>query len=152
MRTLDSVCVCVCWPNGTLLVPACSIDIAMGFDISKRSGVSGEMLITGHPALHTFLPEISHYVSTIKGLACSGPTPDKANVGYRVLRGDGSTLYDVSFDAYSDAVVDKVMTLPLGEPTYFNTALLKSFQEKFNQSRAGVKVSPTGLCTKLIHI
>lgn len=124
----------------------------MGFDISKRSGASGEMLITGHAALQNFLPEIAHYVSSIKGLCCAGPTPVKTNMGYRVVRQDGSTLYDFNFEPYSRAVVEKVMTVSLAEPTYFNTALLNSFQEKFSQSRAGVKVSPTGLQTKVIHL
>lgn len=124
----------------------------MGFDISKRSGVSGEMLITGHAALQTFLPEIAHYLSTIKGLCCAGPTPVSTNMGYRVVRQDGSILYDFNFEAYSRDVVDKVMTISLAEPTYFNTALLKSFQEKFSKSRSGVKVSPTGLHTKMIHL
>lgn len=110
------------------------------------------MLITGHTALQNFLPEIAHYVSSIKGLCCVGRMPVKTNMGYRVVRQDGSMLYDVNFEPYSTAVVNKVMTLSLAEPTYFNTALLKSFQEKFSQSRAGVKVSPTGLCIKEIHL
>lgn len=110
------------------------------------------MLITGHAALQNFLPEIAHYVSSIKGLCCAGPTPIKTNMGYRVVRQDGSTLYDFNFEPYSRGVVDNVMTISLAEPTYFNTALLKSFQEKFSQSRAGVKVSPTGLHTKVIHL
>lgn len=110
------------------------------------------MLITGHAALQNFLPEIGHYLSSIKGLCCAGPTPVKTNMGYRVVRQDGSTLYDFNFEPYSRGVVDKVMTISLAEPTYFNTALLKSFQEKFSQSRAGVKVSPTGLHSKVIHL
>ncbi|XP_011603520.2 collagen alpha-6(VI) chain isoform X2 [Takifugu rubripes] len=135
-KVVDTICESKLIPDR----PGCSIDIAMGFDISKRSGASGEMLITGHAALQTFLPEIAHYVSSIKGLCCAGPTPVKTNMGYRVVRQDGSTLYDFNFEPYSRGVVDKVMTISLAEPTYFNTALLKSFQEKFSQSRAGVKV------------
>ncbi|XP_070768321.1 collagen alpha-6(VI) chain-like [Enoplosus armatus] len=119
----------------------CSIDIAMGFDISRRTGAPGEMLISGHTKLQTFLPEIAHYVSTVQGLCCVGPAPVKTNIAYRVVSRDGRSLYDFNFEGYSDDVVKKVMTLNLAEPTYFNTALLKSFGDKFTaESRAGVKV------------
>lgn len=125
------------------LAPGCSIDIAMGFDISQRPGTFGEMLISGHPSLQTFLPEIVHYVSSIKGLCCAGPTPIKTNIAFRVVRRDGSILYDFNFEPYSADVVNKVMTVSLAEPTYFNAALLKSFREKFTKSGAGVKVRLT---------
>ncbi|XP_070768097.1 collagen alpha-6(VI) chain-like [Enoplosus armatus] len=119
----------------------CSIDIAMGFDISRRTGAPGEMLISGHTKLQTFLPEIAHYVSSVQGLCCVGPAPIKTNIAYRVVSRDGRSLHDFNFEGYSDDVVKKVMTLNLAEPTYFNTALLKSFGDKFTaESRAGVKV------------
>ncbi|XP_045899701.1 collagen alpha-6(VI) chain isoform X2 [Micropterus dolomieu] len=119
----------------------CSIDIAMGFDITRRTGAPGEMLVSGHTKLQTFLPEIAHYVSSVEGLCCVGPAPIKTNIAYRVVGRDGRSLYDLNFEGYSEDVVRKVMTLNLAEPTYFNTALLKSFGQKFSaESRAGVKV------------
>ncbi|XP_029361065.1 collagen alpha-6(VI) chain isoform X2 [Echeneis naucrates] len=121
-------------------VKSCTIDIAMGFDISQRTGAVNEMLISGHNKLHSFLPEIAHYVSTVSGLCCvNGPV--KTNIGYRLVSRDGRTLYDFNFEEYTEEVVRKVMTTTVPEPTYFNTALLKSFGEKFRvQSNAGVKV------------
>nr|XP_046254479.1 collagen alpha-6(VI) chain-like isoform X2 [Scatophagus argus] len=117
----------------------CSIDIAMGFDIS-RTRAAGEMLVSGHTKLQTFLPEIAHYVSSVQGLCCTGP-PIKTNIAYRVADRNGRPLYDFNFEDYSEEVVREVMTLSLTEPTYFNTALLKSFGEKFKaESEAGVKV------------
>ncbi len=128
----------------------CSIDIAMGFDISQRNRAPGETLISGHPKLQTFLPEIVHYVSSIQGLCCVGPV--KSNIAFRVVSRDGRSLYDFNFEGYSEDVVRKVMTSNLAEPTYFNTALLKSFEEKFNtQSRAGVKVSLRCSTKSYIH-
>lgn len=116
----------------------------MGFDISQRTGASGEMLISGHTKLQTFLPEIAQYISAVKGLCCVGPAPIKTSIAYRLVRQDGSSLYDFNFEEYSGDVLKKVMTLTLEEPTYFNAALLKSFGEKFSsQSGAGVKVSLT---------
>lgn len=99
------------------------------------------MLVSGHAALQSFLPEIAHYVSSVSGLCCAGPTPVHPNIGYRVVAPDGRTLYDFNFEPHSSEVVKKVMTSSLAEPTAFNTALLKSFQEKFRRSQAGVKVS-----------
>ncbi len=120
----------------------CSIDIAMGFDISRRSGAAGEMLISGQTKLQTFLPEIASYISSVQGLCCTGPEPVQTNMAFRVVSRDGRTLYDFNFEGYSADVLNKVMTLNLAEPTYFNSALLRSFGEKFKaDSGAGVKVS-----------
>ncbi|KAF7641602.1 hypothetical protein LDENG_00276410 [Lucifuga dentata] len=113
----------------------------MGFDISQRTGAPGETLVSGQTKLRTFLPEIVHYVSSIHGLCCTGTAPIKTNIAFRVVSHDGRTLYDFNFEEYSEDVVRKVMTLQLSEPTFFNTALLNSFKEKFSsESRAGVKV------------
>ncbi|KAM6910513.1 collagen alpha-6(VI) chain [Xenentodon cancila] len=118
----------------------CTIDIAMGFDISRRRGVPGEILISGHNKLQAFLPEVARYISSVSGLCCIS-TPVKPNLAYRVLSPDGQLLYDTGFEAYNEDVVRKVMTLSLTLPTFFNTALLRSFGEKFKaESRAGVKV------------
>ncbi|XP_056236931.1 collagen alpha-6(VI) chain-like isoform X1 [Seriola aureovittata] len=119
---------------------SCTIDIAMGFDITQRPGAPGEMLISGHTKLQTFLPEIAHYISSVPGLCCVGTTPVTTNIAYRLVSRDGRTLYDYNFEDYSEEVVRKVMAVNLVEPTYFNTALLKSFEEKFRLSSAGVKV------------
>lgn len=111
----------------------------MGFDITRRSG---DTLVSGHSKLQTFLPEIAHYVSSVAGLCCAGPEPVQTNLAYRVVSQDGRLLYDFNFEGHSEKVLRKVMTVSLREPTYFNTALLKSFKDKFRvQSRAGVKVS-----------
>ncbi|XP_047190984.1 collagen alpha-6(VI) chain isoform X3 [Scophthalmus maximus] len=120
---------------------SCTIDIAMGFDISRSPRAPAEKLISGHSKLQTFLPQIAHYVSSVPSLCCVGPEPIKTNIGYRVVSRDGRSLDDFSFEEYSEEVLRRVMDLNLTEPTYFNTALMKSFGEKFStQSRAGVKV------------
>lgn len=122
------------------LPSGCSVNIAMGFDISRRTG--SQLLLGGQPKLQTFLPEIVHYMSNLQGLCCVGPTPIQADIGFRVVGRNGGILHDFNFEAYSDEVVRKVMELQISEPTYFNTALLESFMDKFNtQSKSGVKVS-----------
>uniref|UniRef100_A0A667YVW4 VWFA domain-containing protein n=1 Tax=Myripristis murdjan TaxID=586833 RepID=A0A667YVW4_9TELE len=119
----------------------CSVDIAMGFDISQRSGAPGQLLVSGQLKLERFLPEIVHYVSSMQGLCCTGTTPIKPNIAFRVVSRDGQSLYDFNFEEYNEDVVKKVMNLQMSEATYFNTALLQSFSNKFRaESRAGVKV------------
>ncbi|XP_030225221.1 collagen alpha-6(VI) chain isoform X3 [Gadus morhua] len=119
--------------------PACSIDVAIGFDMSQRSG--SQLLVSGFPKLRAALPEILHYVSTLNSLCCVQNTPIKPNIAFRLVGEDGRTLDDYNFEPFSEAVVDKVMNLQMSETTFFNTALLTSFQEKFNtQSKAGAKV------------
>ncbi|KAM9806315.1 collagen alpha-6(VI) chain isoform 1-T1 [Syngnathus typhle] len=122
---------------------SCSIDIAMGFDISQRSGRPGEMLVSGHNKLRTFLPEIVHYASSIQSLCCTGTEPIETKIGYRVVKQDGGTLYDFKFKPYdpNDDVVSKVMSWNLNVPTRLNRAMLKSFGQKFkDDSKGGVKV------------
>uniref|UniRef100_A0A671X2H5 VWFA domain-containing protein n=1 Tax=Sparus aurata TaxID=8175 RepID=A0A671X2H5_SPAAU len=118
----------------------CTIDVAMGFDITRRSGAPAETLVSGHNLLRTLLPEIAHYVTSKPGLCCVDPLRIRTSIGYRVVSQDGRTLYDTSFEGYSDDVVRKVSTFNLPQPTYFNTALLKSLGEKLKASGAGVKV------------
>ncbi|CAK6982639.1 collagen alpha-6(VI) chain [Scomber scombrus] len=117
--------------------PSCSIDIAFGFDISRRQ--RGSELVSDHIKLQTFLPDIARYVSSVKGLCCTGTEPIHPNIGFRVLRRNSPE--DYKFEPYSEETVSKVMKLNMAEPTYFNTDLLSSFEEKFRiQSNAGVKV------------
>ncbi|KAM4735979.1 collagen alpha-6(VI) chain isoform 2-T3 [Anableps anableps] len=115
----------------------CTIDIAMGFDISRRNG---ETLVSSQSKLQIFLPEITQYLSSVPRLCCTN-TPIRTNLAYRLVGREGRTLYDFNFEGYNEDVVRKVMTSSLREPTFFNTALLRSFEEKFRaESRAGVKV------------
>ncbi|XP_053183672.1 collagen alpha-6(VI) chain-like [Scomber japonicus] len=121
--------------------PECSIDIAIGFDISKRTGLPGEMLVSGHHNLRKNLPQIMHYISSVSSLCCFYGTKINTSIAFQVVDdSNGRSLYDTNFEEYSEDVLQKVMTLPMTQPTYFNTALLNSFQNKFATSKAGVKV------------
>lgn len=119
----------------------CSIDIAIGFDISQRKGFPGEKLVSGHTNLQISLPEIVRHISSVDGLCCLNGTKINTSIAFQVVDGDGKQLYDTDFEVYSEDVLKKVMTLKLSEPTYFNTALLNSFKKMFEaKSRGGVKV------------
>ncbi|XP_030214555.1 collagen alpha-6(VI) chain isoform X3 [Gadus morhua] len=118
--------------------PACSIDVAVGFDLPRPSG--SQLLVAGLPLLRAALPEILRSAASIKGLCCvrHAVTP---NFAFRLVGRAGQLLDDVGFEPFSEAVLEKVLKLRTSEPTYFNTALLTSFQEKFaTQSKAKAKV------------
>ena len=122
-----------------LSISGCSVDVAVGFDMSQRA--ASQQLVSGFPKLHAALPEILYHVSTLKGLCCVQDVPIEPNVAFRLVDQNGQVLYDFIFKPFSEAVVEKVMDLQMSEATFFNVALLTSFQEKFRtQSNAGTKV------------
>lgn len=126
-----------------LFATGCTIDIAVGFDVSRRSGAPDEKLISGH--LRTLLPEIVHYLSSVQGLCCLNPTQVQTSMAFQVFDSNGRPLYSTKFESYSEDVVRKVMDLKMSEPTYFNTMMLKASGERLKTSGAGVKV--THLCS-----
>ena len=110
------------------------------FDLPRPSG--SQLLVAGLPLLRAALPEILRSAASIKGLCCvrHAVTP---NFAFRLVGRAGQLLDDVGFEPFSEAVLEKVLKLRTSEPTYFNTALLTSFQEKFaTQSKAKAKVPP----------
>ena len=120
----------------------CSIDIAMGFDISQGLGHAGH----SGPQLHSLreihhLQEIVEYISSLQHLCCISITPINTNIAFRIVDIHGSIMSDFNFEEYDKEVMKKVLTTSLSAPTFFNSALLKSFKEKFAKSKAGVKVS-----------
>ncbi|GLD53284.1 collagen alpha-6(VI) chain-like protein [Lates japonicus] len=117
----------------------CSIDIAMGFDISQERAV-GETLFSGHTKLKAILPEIAHYVSTVP-VCCVSPSPVKTRIAYQVVDRTGRPLYDPVFEEYNEEVVKKLINHQVSVPTFFNRALLQAFTKTFEtQSKAKVKV------------
>lgn len=129
-----------------LCLSGCSINIAIGFDISQRSAAIGQTLVSGHAKLRDHLPDIVSDISTVKGLCCLRDEIIKPQISYRVVNREGDTMYDFNFEDFNQDVLTKVMNINIREPTFFNTAMLKSFEEKFrSQSRAGVQVSPQHL-------
>ncbi|KAK6326962.1 hypothetical protein J4Q44_G00026070 [Coregonus suidteri] len=119
--------------------PSCTIDIAMGFDITRRA--TAQRLFDGQAQLQNFLPQIIRYVSSLKGLCCVAEDgPIQTNIGFRVVEQNGKVLYDFAFEKYDEKIVEKVMALQTSQTTYFNSFLLRSFRDKFQNSNAGVKV------------
>ncbi|KAE8289315.1 Collagen alpha-5(VI) chain Collagen alpha-1(XXIX) chain von [Larimichthys crocea] len=116
----------------------CTVDIAIGFDITRRTRDPDEKIFSGHPKLQILLPEIIHRISSLPGI---GSNPIATQIAFHIVDRNGRALYDTNFEDYKDDVVDKIVNLPLSQLTYFNRALLQSFKTLFTaKSRATVKV------------
>ncbi|KAJ8354327.1 hypothetical protein SKAU_G00218940, partial [Synaphobranchus kaupii] len=117
----------------------CTVDIGIGFDISRRP--RADLLFSGQQKLQAYLPEIIHYASSLDGLCCTEGKSIKPRIGFLVAGEDGRVINDYGFELYNEQVVKKVMALQTSETTFLNVKLLEAFSTKFKkQSRAGVKV------------
>ncbi|KAL3980101.1 hypothetical protein ACER0C_016174 [Sarotherodon galilaeus] len=120
----------------------CTIDVAIGFDITDMSG-SNNMLIRDYiQHLEEIVHRISH-ISTVDNLCCTGvpQSPVKTQIAFHLVDSDGRALYDTSFPDFSEDVLKKVLSWKLSQPTYFNSELLNFYKERFKaRSTATVKV------------
>ncbi|XP_064200312.1 collagen alpha-6(VI) chain-like [Anguilla rostrata] len=117
----------------------CSVDIGIGFDISRRP--RADLLFNGQRKLKAYLHDIIRYSSSLDELCCTEGKSIKPNIGFLVAGEDGRVIDDYGFEWYNEQVVQKVMALQTSEPTFFNVQLLQAFSTKFKkQSRAGVKI------------
>ncbi|TSK16118.1 Collagen alpha-6(VI) chain [Bagarius yarrelli] len=132
-QVIDSICTLP--PD---IQKACTVDIGVGFDISHRRSQS---IFSSQYKLQIYLPEIIKYISTVKDLCClPGVNSFSTNIGFRLVASDGSILYDPNFELYNEDTVKKVMRHNTTLNLAFNGQLLRSFQNKFAASKAGVKV------------
>ncbi|KAJ8354331.1 hypothetical protein SKAU_G00218980 [Synaphobranchus kaupii] len=121
----------------------CTVDIGIGFDISRRP--RADQLFSGQQKLQAYLPEIIHYASSLDGLCCTEGKRIKPQIGFLVAGEDGRVINDYEFELYNEQVVKKVMALQTSETTFLNVKLLEAFSTKFKkQSRAGVKDTVAG--------
>ncbi|KAM8869610.1 collagen alpha-6(VI) chain-like isoform 2-T3 [Spinachia spinachia] len=130
----------ICPPEPDL-GPDCSIDIAMGFDISREGRAQDEKLVSGHTKLQAFLPDIIRYVSSVPSLCCVKSGPVKTKIAFQVVDGEGESLYARNFEAFNKDAINEVMNWPMSGPSFFNAALLNTFTTMFKEnSKARVKV------------
>ncbi|KAI5606554.1 collagen alpha-6(VI) chain, partial [Silurus asotus] len=121
-------------------ITSCTVNIGVGFDISHSSS-SSQSLFSSQYLLQSHLSAIISQISTLHNLCCLGKQPAlQTNIGFRLVTSDGRTLYDTSFEHYSEEIINKVKALRMTRGVAFNTQLLRSFQDKFESSRYGVKV------------
>ncbi|MEQ2300092.1 hypothetical protein AMECASPLE_021753 [Ameca splendens] len=112
----------------------CTIDIAIGFDISGGRAFSVPLFRLVSP-----LQEIVRSVSTVSDLCCSASV--QTRISFSIIDVDGSSLYVTDFETYNEDVLRKVLDFSWSQATFFNSALLKYFNVKFkSKSTAKVKI------------
>ncbi|XP_016330084.1 collagen alpha-6(VI) chain-like [Sinocyclocheilus anshuiensis] len=115
----------------------CDIDIAFGFDVSRRTIT--ETLLT--PQVEPLVTAAIHRISMIGDLCCIEKENITTRFGYRLVSGrDGSVLENFGFEEYKEDVVKKVMLLRPTAPLAFNEFLLESFREMFASSSVKVLI------------
>ncbi|MEQ2165088.1 hypothetical protein GOODEAATRI_013436, partial [Goodea atripinnis] len=113
----------------------CTIDIAIGFDISGGRAFSVPLFRLVSP-----LQEIVRSASTVSDLCCSASV--QTRISFSIIDVDGSSLYVTDFETYNEDVLRKVLDFSWSQATFFNSALLKYFNVEFkSKSTAKVKVS-----------
>ncbi|MEQ2218232.1 hypothetical protein XENOCAPTIV_000365, partial [Xenoophorus captivus] len=112
----------------------CTIDIAIGFDISGGRAFSVPLFRLVSP-----LQEIVRSASTVSDLCCSASV--QTRISFSIVDVDGSSLYVTDFETYNEDVLRKVLDFSWSQATFFNSALLKYFNVKFkSKSTAKVKI------------
>nr|XP_015212362.1 PREDICTED: collagen alpha-6(VI) chain-like isoform X2 [Lepisosteus oculatus] len=118
---------------------SCTIDIAVGFDISRRGRFPG--LLSSQRKLEAQLLGLIRQMSYLDNLNCVSASQVIIQIGFLISE-NGRIIFDSNFEKYNEEIVRKVMvTLQTMEATYFTTKLLQSFLDKFKgKSTANVKV------------
>ncbi|KAM9488132.1 collagen alpha-6(VI) chain-like isoform 2-T2 [Clarias gariepinus] len=130
-QVISTICTSQKDPEG------CTVHIGIGFDVFHSSSIP-QASDKYKPLI--YVPEIIKSISTLESLCCvsmhrSLPT----NIGFHLVDANGNIRYDTNFEDYNEDIVEKVMNQNI-EGRAFNTKLLRSFQDKFATSGAGVKV------------
>ncbi|XP_049337395.1 collagen alpha-4(VI) chain isoform X2 [Astyanax mexicanus] len=135
--TTAKVLQAICSPDEIRDPQGCSIDIGIGFDVSRRT--SSQPLLGPHS--EPLVAAAIHHLSMMGALCCLPADKIETKIGFRVVSGrDGRVLDDFNFEKYDENVVRKVLELRPATPTAFNAFLLNSFMQKLSSSQAGVKV------------
>ncbi|KAK1172363.1 collagen alpha-6(VI) chain-like [Acipenser oxyrinchus oxyrinchus] len=118
---------------------ACTVDVAVGFDISKRARFQG--LFSGQQKLQVYLPEIMQKISSMATISCATGSQIVMHLGFQITTDAGQVIFESKFDKYNEDIINKLIALQTNEATYLNAAFLQSFLTKFNkESRAKAKV------------
>ncbi|XP_052006790.1 collagen alpha-6(VI) chain isoform X2 [Xyrauchen texanus] len=135
--TIKKVISLLCTSDSSIDPSDCSIDIGIGFDVSRQT--SAQPLL--RPQVEPLVTAAIQRINMLGNLCCISVDKIETRIGYRLVSGqDGSVQADLDFDKYKEDVLRKVMSLRPALPLAFNAFLLDSFREKFKPSNAKVKV------------
>ncbi|XP_072365903.1 collagen alpha-6(VI) chain-like [Scyliorhinus torazame] len=118
--------------------PACTIDIAVGFDVSRRTG--SRNIFASQPKLQAKLHSILHEISTIHNITCASAAKLNIRVGYHVKSSTGQPIFETEFEEYSSDIINKLLAIQTDAKIDLSAENLKSFPGVFSESEATAKV------------
>ncbi|XP_041962560.1 collagen alpha-6(VI) chain-like isoform X2 [Alosa sapidissima] len=140
-RHLGEVLKILCEKKQSHLEAGCTVDIAVGFDITRRP--SKPTLFSGQGQLKQRLPKIIRDISSLDGICCAPPNNIvNPRIAFRLVDQKGKMLEFFDFTQYNpdNPDIDKIVTnLAIGEDTFFNKQLLESFEKLFRPRQAEIK-------------
>uniref|UniRef100_A0A4W3GDR6 VWFA domain-containing protein n=1 Tax=Callorhinchus milii TaxID=7868 RepID=A0A4W3GDR6_CALMI len=116
----------------------CTMDIAVGFDLPRRSGK--QTLFTGQMQLQAKIDEILFMITSITGSSCTADSKADIRLGFHIKDRNGLNVFETQFENYNQEIVDKLKAIQTDASINLNAETLKSFSNKFNTSDANSKV------------
>ncbi|XP_078098464.1 collagen alpha-6(VI) chain-like [Mustelus asterias] len=118
--------------------PSCKIDIAVGFDVSRRTG--SRNIFAGQQKLRAKLHPIFQEIASIHNISCAPASKLNIRMGYHVKSNTGQSIFETDFEDYKPEILDKLLEIQTDAKIDLNTENLKSFPGIFNTSEATAKV------------
>ncbi|XP_038652781.1 collagen alpha-6(VI) chain-like [Scyliorhinus canicula] len=118
--------------------PACTVDIAVGFDISRRTG--SRNIFASQPKLQAKLHSIFHEIATIHNISCASAAKLNIRVGFHVKSSTGQSIFETEFEEYNSDITNKLLAIQTDAKIDLSAANLKSFPDVFSGSEATAKV------------
>ncbi|XP_053121349.1 collagen alpha-6(VI) chain-like isoform X2 [Hemicordylus capensis] len=116
----------------------CNIDISVGVDISNRERQTLHMNVK---KMQTYLPVLLQRIGSTINISCTAESPVNIRFRYQVFAGNGQSLFDSDFEAYSEEIIQKFLAVQTTVDTYLNIGSLQSFWDRsLSLATAKVKV------------
>eukprot|EP00062_Callorhinchus_milii_P005544 gi/632945099/ref/XP_007887867.1/ PREDICTED: collagen alpha-6(VI) chain-like isoform X1 [Callorhinchus milii] len=128
----------ICVTEEQKVSPECTMDIAVGFDLPRRSGK--QTLFTGQMQLQAKIDEILFMITSITGSSCTADSKADIRLGFHIKDRNGLNVFETQFENYNQEIVDKLKAIQTDASINLNAETLKSFSNKFNTSDANSKV------------
>ncbi|XP_041039947.1 collagen alpha-6(VI) chain-like [Carcharodon carcharias] len=128
----------ICTPSVPKDDPVCTIDIAVGFDFSRRTG--SENIFASQQKLQAKLHPILQKIVSIQNISCISAAQLNIRVGYHVRSSTGQSIFETEFEGYNPEILDKLLAIQSNAKINLNADNLKSFLGVFSASKASSKV------------
>ncbi|XP_060706238.1 collagen alpha-6(VI) chain [Hemiscyllium ocellatum] len=117
--------------------PACTIDIAVGFDFSRRIG--SRNIFDSQQKLKAKLGSILQEIASMQSISCASASKLNIRMGFHLINNRGESVFDTGFEEYDPAVLDKLLRVQTDDDIDLNAKNIKSFIDAFSASTSTAK-------------